>query len=248
MAILAGECRDAARSIGRSVLIAVPLIAAMFVLGTSSIVALVPRDEIDLVSPISQALTLGTRPSDPGASLIPLVIVALLFSFIASMALTFVLTTRLPLVAGWDNLLPPWFGHLHPRRKTPTNSILFVGAVAFALAMAGVLGAGKQEAFQLLQNSAGILYALTYLVMFALPLIGRQRQIARPAWWLQGAALSGFGMTAMYLVLSLFPIIDVAQPLLFTAKVGGFVLACQLVGAGLFVSYRRKTTATAHAA
>ncbi len=241
VSILAGECRDAARSIGRSVMIATPIIAAMFVLGTSSVVALVPRDKIDLISPISQALTLGTRPTDPGASLVPAVIIALLFAFIAQMALTFVLTTRLPLVAGWDHLLPAWFGRLHPRRKTPTNSILFVGAVAFVLAIAGVAGAGQQEAFQLLQNASGMFYALAYLVMFALPLIGNQRKIAKPPLWLQAASASGFLMTAMYLVLSLFPIIDVPHPWIFTAKVGGFILGCQIVAAFLYYSYRRKT-------
>jgi glutamate:GABA antiporter len=240
VAILAGECRDAARSIGRSVIIAAPIIALMFVLGTSSIVALVPRDKIDLISPISQALTLGARPTDTGAAMIPMVIGALMFSFIASMALTFVFTTRLPLVAGWDNLLPEWFGRLHPKRKTPTHSIIFVGAVAFAMAMAGVLSAGQQEAFQLLQNASGIFYALAYLAMFALPLVGRQKKLAPPALWLQAAAISGFVMTAMYLVLSLFPIIDVPRPLVFTAKVGGFVLGCQMAGAGLFHSYRRR--------
>lgn len=177
----------------------------MYVLGTSAAVALVPNDKIDLVSPISQALTLGTRPGDPGASLIPLVIAALLFSFIAQQALTFAVTTRLPLVAGWEKLLPDWFGRLHPRLKTPTNSILFVGAVALSMAIAGVAGAGRQEAFQLLQNAAGIFYALAYLAMFVLPLAGRQREIHKPALWLQGAAVSGFAMTAMYLVLSLFP-------------------------------------------
>jgi amino acid transporter len=241
MAIFAGECRDAAKSIGWSVMIATPIIAAMFVLGTSSVVALVPRDNIDLVSPISQALTLGTRPGDAGAGLIPLVIAALLFSFIAQQALTFAVTTRLPLVAGWDKLLPDWFGRLHPRRKTPTNSILFVGGVALAMAIAGVAGAGQQEAFQLLQNASGIFYALSYLAMFALPLVGRQREILKPAVWLQAAAVSGFTMTGMYLVLALFPIIDVPRPLLFAAKIGGFILACQLAAAGLFYSYRRRS-------
>ncbi len=245
MAIFAGECRDATKAIGRSVMIAVPMIAAMFILGTSSVVALVPRDKIDLVSPISQALTLGTRPGDPGAALIPLAIAALLFAFIAVMALTFAITTRLPLVAGWDKLLPDWFGRLHPRRKTPTNSILFVGVVALALALACVAGAGQQEAFQLLQNTSGLFYALAYMAMFALPLVGRQREILKPPLWLQAAATSGFVMTAMYLVLSLFPIIDVPHPLLFTAKVGGFVLACQLAAAGLYYTYRRKNKTVA---
>jgi amino acid transporter len=243
MAIFAGECRDAAKSIGWSVMIATPIIAAMFVLGTSSVVALVPRDKIDLVSPISQALTLGTRPGDAGAGLIPLVIAALLFSFIAQQALTFAITTRLPLVAGWDKLLPDWFGRLHPRRKTPTNSILFVGGVALAMAIAGVAGAGQQEAFQLLQNASGIFYALTYMAMFALPLVGRQREILKPALWLQAAAVSGFVMTSLYLVLALFPIIDVPRPLLFAAKIGGFTLACQLAAAGLFYAYRQRSRA-----
>jgi amino acid transporter len=245
LAIFAGECRDAAKEIGRSVIIAAPVIAGMYVLGSSAVVALVPLERIDLISPISQALTLGTRPGDPGAALIPLAIAAMLFSFVAAMALTFTYATRLPMVAGWDDLLPAWFGRLHPRRKTPVNSILFVGAVAFVMAMAGVAGAGQQEAFQLLQNAAGIFYAFAYLAMFALPLAGRQRQIARPALWLRAAAVSGFATTAMYLVLSLFPIIDVPKPLAFTAKVGGFVLACQLVAGALYYAHRRKARAAA---
>ena len=42
---------------------------------------------------------------------------------------------------------------------------------------------------------------------------------------------------------SLFPIIDVPHPWLFTAKVGGFILACQAVAALLYYSYRRKAQA-----
>lgn len=241
MAVFAGECRDATKCIGRSVMVATPIIVAMFILGTNSVVALVPRDKIDLVSPISQALTMGTRPTDPGAGLIPLMIALMLFSFIASNVINFGVTSRLPLVAGWDKLLPDWFGRLHPTRRTPTNSILFVGAVTLVMAFAGLVGAGQQEAFQLLQNASGISYALAYLAMFALQLVGRQKNILKPPLWLQAASVSGFLMTAMYLVLSLFPIIDVPKPLLFTAKVGGFVLACQLAAASLFFAYHRRT-------
>ncbi len=59
VAILAGECRNPGRLIGRSVIIAVPIIVLMFVLGTGSVIALVPVGRIDLVSPIPQALTAG---------------------------------------------------------------------------------------------------------------------------------------------------------------------------------------------
>ena len=240
MAIFAGECRNAAKTIAWSVIIAAPIIALMFVLGTSSIVALVPKDKIDLVMPMSQALSLGTRPGDFGVALIPLVLVALVYSLLAAQVLTFGLTVRLPLVAGWDNLLPAWFARLHPRFKTPINSILFVGIVSFAVASAAVSGAGQQEAFQMLQNTGALFYAIAYLFMFALPLAGKQREIERPRLWLRAASVTGFMMTAIYLVLAIFPIIDVPSPWIFTAKVGGFVLGCQLGGSALYWSYRRR--------
>ena len=41
VAIHAGECRDPVRAISRSVLVAAPVIAVMFILGTSSMLALI---------------------------------------------------------------------------------------------------------------------------------------------------------------------------------------------------------------
>ena len=64
MAVFAGESRDASRTFRNSVLIAAPVIAILYILGTGAVVAMVPQDKIDLVSPISQALSMGTRPQD----------------------------------------------------------------------------------------------------------------------------------------------------------------------------------------
>ena len=79
------------------------------------------------------------------------------------------------------------------------NSILFVGAATFVLSTVGLVGVGKQEAFQLLWNSAGIFYALTYLAMFAVPLWGLTRGRVRPPWWVKLCALSGLLMTILYI-------------------------------------------------
>src|SRR5438105_15334936 len=46
VAILAGETRAPARDIGRSVLIASPVIALMFILGTRSVLAFIGHDQI----------------------------------------------------------------------------------------------------------------------------------------------------------------------------------------------------------
>ena len=108
-----------------------------------------------------------------------------------------------------DGLLPAWFTRLHPRFRTPINSILFVGAIILAFSLAGQIGVGLQEAFQLLENTAGILYGFTYLSLFAIPLFAARRLPGRPPLWLRGVALSGMAVTLLYCALSIFPIIDV---------------------------------------
>jgi len=240
VAIFAGECRDASRSIGRAVLLAAPVIALMFILGTSAVRAFVPSDKVDLVSPISQALTAGTRPSDPGAGLIPLVILVLLVSNLAQQSFNFTAASRLPLVAGWDHLLPKWFTRLHPKHQTPSNSILFIGAVTVVLGISSISGAGQQEAFQLLNNAAMTFYSFAYLVMFALPLFGFRGVTPRPPLWLKATAVSGFLMTALYTALSVFPIIDVPDPLKFTVKMTTVIVLFNAIGAGFFFAYQRQ--------
>ena len=180
VAIHAGECKDPVRAIGRSVMIAAPLIALMFILGTSSVLSLVPQDQIDLIAPVPQVLSVGFGPLGIAAVIAPIAIIALLVIRLAQSSVMFAGTTRLPMVAGWDSLLPAWFTKLHAKYRTPVNSILFVGAATLVLGIVGLIGVGKQEAFQLLWNASGVFYALCYLVMFAIPLIGLRGTGQRP--------------------------------------------------------------------
>jgi amino acid transporter len=240
VAILAGECRDPVRTIRKSVVFAAPVIALMFILGTSSVLAFVSPDKIDLIGPIPQVLSIGFRSFGFAARIVPLAILTILFLRVAQASVNFTANARLPMVAGWDRLLPEWFTRLHRTRKTPVNSILFVGAVTLAMGLAGLIGVGEQEAFQILQNAAGIFYALTYLVMFALPIIGLRGFQERPPLWLILASLSGLLMTLLYVVLSVFPIIDVEDPWLFTAKVSGVIVIANIIGAAIFIIAARR--------
>jgi amino acid transporter len=242
VAIMAGETRNPARSIGRSVLIAVPIIAVMFILGTSSVVALVPRDHIDLVSPIPQTLTIGFQGLGFARLIVPILIALLLMRQLGSMTLLFAGNARLPMVAGWDGLLPAWFTRMHPRFKTPRNSILFVGALTLGLCLAGQRGVGVQEAFQLLENAAGIFYAFTYLALFAIPVLAARRLSERPPRWLQIAAIAGFAVTLLYTVLSVFPIIDVPSWKFFAAKIISVLLGANLLGIGIYLAGRRSAS------
>ena len=240
VAILAGECRSPARAIGRSVLLAVPVIATMFVLGTSSVLALVPNDEIDLVSPIPQTLTIGFSGLGFARMIVPALIVMVLLRQIGTVTLIFAGNTRLPMVAGWDGLLPAWLTKLHPRYRTPVYSILVVSAITLAVTLAGQAGVGVQEAFQLLENAAGILYAFAYLALFAIPIVAARRLPERPPIWLRLAAGSGFAVSLLYSVLSIFPIIEVASWQVFAAKIIVTLALAELVGIGLYLLGRRR--------
>ena len=234
VAILAGECRDPARSIGRSVVAAVPLIAVMFIFGTSSVLSLVDQDKIDLVSPIPQTLSIGFGGLAIGQYIVPVLILLLLTRQIGNVTLIFAGNTRLPMVAGWDRLVPAWFSRLHPRFRTPVNSILFVGSITLVLNLAGQIGVGLQEAFQLLENAAGILYGFTYLALFAIPLFGAARLGVQPPLWLKAASASGFAVTLLYCVLSIFPIIDVASWTSFAVKIIAVLVATNLIGWAIY--------------
>ena len=122
------------------------------------------------------------------------------------------------MVAGWDDLLPAWFTRLHQRYHTPFNSILLVGATALAFGLLGILGVGMQEAFQLLDNAAGIFCASTYVVLFAIPLFAAGRIGLRAPPWLRIASASGAVVSLLYIGLTVVLIVEVENRLMFAVK------------------------------
>lgn len=237
VAILAGECRNPARTIGLSVVIASPIIALMFILGTDSVLAFSRPQDVDLVGPIPQTLSLGFARMGIAGPIGALVILLLVGRQLGAATLAVAGAARLPMVAGWDHLLPGWFARVHPRYRTPVNSALFVGAMILVMGLAGITGVGHQEAYQLLENASDIFYALAYLVMFAIPIIGLKPP---PPLWLRVAAASGFVVTLLHVVLSIFPIITVKSWFAFGAKISGVVILANLVGVALYLMGSRR--------
>jgi amino acid transporter len=240
VAVLAGETKNARRNIALSVIIAAPIIGLMFILGTSAVQAFTPTDQIDLVGPIPQAISKGLGSMGAAAIVIPFAVMIASARTISNSSLLFTATSRMPMVAGWDNLIPTWFSKLSPRYGTPVNSILFIGAWALVFAAAAMTNVGEQEAFQLLGNAAGILYGFSYLVLFAVPLVGLARTGQRAPLWIRLIAVAGFATTALYMVLSVWPIVTVKSQLSFAVKISGTVIITVLVGFVLYVYGRRR--------
>src|SRR3984893_327830 len=248
IAILAGETRAPARNIGRSVIISAPIIAWMFFLGTSSVLAFVSPDDVDLIGPIPQVLSKGFGSYGWVGKIVSLAILGVVVRQIALMSIYFAGNTRLPLVAGWDHLLPAWFTRLHDQYKTPVNSILFVGAVTLALGLASLIGVNEQEAFQLLDNAVGVFYAATYVVLFLIPLIGMKAFGVRVPWWLKIACASGFLVSLLYICFTIVPIISVGSRLLFALKIISVVIIANVIGVGIFALGRSRADGTAGSA
>ena len=240
IAILAGETKAPAKSVGRSVLIAAPIIALMFVLGTATVVAYVPTNDIDLIGPLPQVLRAGFGPFGIAGPLVTIAILMTLAMRVAQATFSFTAVTRLPMVAGWDRMLPAWFSRLHAKYQTPVNSIVLVAVCSFALALLSNIGVGQAEAFQLLFNGGGIFYALTYMGMFAIPLFGLRGVTPRPPLWLKVASTSGLLMTLLYIVLSVFPIIKVESVATFAMKISTVIVVMNLVGVGILLAARRR--------
>jgi glutamate:GABA antiporter len=234
VAILAGECRNPSQTITKSVLIVTPLIALIYILGTHSILAFIPPGNINLIDPFAQVFTVGLGSFQLAASLVSAIILAMLIRDIAQASLTFTGNTRLPLVAGWDQLLPHWFTRLHHRYKTPVNSIAFVGLITLCIGLAGIIEVGQQEAYQLLQSSAGIFIGLTQVMMFAIPLFGLKRTGRKVPFWISVTSAAGFGMTFLFIVLSVFPIIEVKSWLAYSAKIIAVIVVGNMIGVVLF--------------
>ncbi len=241
VAILAGETRAPASAVRRSVLIAAPIIAVMFILGTATVVAYVPNEQIDLIGPMPQVLRVGFGPFGIAGPLVAIAILMTLAMRIAQVSVSFTAVTRLPMVAGWDRLLPAAFSRLHPRYRTPVNSIVLVAVCSTVVSLLSLIGVGRAEAFQLLFNAGGIFYALAYVVMFAIPIFGLRHVSPRPSLLLRIGSVSGLVMTLLYVVLSVFPIIKVESVATFALKIAAVIVVMNLVGVGILVAARRRS-------
>ncbi len=245
IAIMAGETRGARRAIGRSVVIASPIILLMFVLGTASVVSLHglhPGTAINYIAPIPQTLTLAFGEHGVAALIGKLAILLLQIRILGAASFLYTGATRLPMAAGWDHLIPAWFVKLHPKYRTPVNSILLTSVVIAAMLLLGTAGVHAAVAFGLLNDASSEFYALAYLAMFLIPMCGDRRlRRTLPRWvaWICGAGV----LTILFIfVLNAYPFVGEIRPGVFAAKVLGTTALVNAIGWCFYRSRRAPRT------
>jgi glutamate:GABA antiporter len=234
VAILAGESRQPARTIGQSVWIASPIICAMFVLGTSTVVAYVPQNSIDFIAPIPQTMRAALGQTGVGNLIAMAAILMVELRLLGAASMLFTGATRLPMTAGWDQLVPRWFARLHPRWRTPVNSIACMALLVLLLLVLASVGVHAQEAYQLLANASTTHYEIAYLVMFAVPLAGRAALRRRLPLWLKVTSIAGGISTLFSLLISAYPFVDVVNARAYAIKIVSTVLVSNCTALGFY--------------
>lgn len=234
VAILAGESRQPARNIGQSVWIASPIICAMFILGTSTVVAFVPQSSIDFIAPIPQTMRAALGQTGVGNLIAMTAIFLIEMRLLGAASMIFTGATRLPMTAGWDELVPGWFTRLHPRWHTPVNSIACMAVLVFLLLVLGTAGVHAQEAYQLLSNASTTHYEIAYLVMFAVPLVGRAALRRQLPLWLKLTSIAGGISTLFSLIISAYPFVNVVDARAYAIKIVGTVLVSNCVALAFY--------------
>ena len=235
-AISSEECWNAGRDVSRSIFIATPMIALMYILGTGGFLAYIPASKVDIAAPVAQLTQVAFGSTDLGRALtvagVGIGIVALLAIFIIYVGMV----SRLPMVAGWDGLLPSWWSSLHPRYRTPWKAVGAVTASLFALGFLSVWGAGNQEAVQVCLAAGFGVYCIMYLLLFSVMLFGFRKAPRRPGIGIRLGALAASAVTLTAFFFEMVPLGEVANPALFAVKVA--VTICAANGLGAFLYWR----------
>ncbi|PYX52565.1 MAG: hypothetical protein DMG79_00340 [Acidobacteria bacterium] len=240
------EIKNARRTIPLALLSGGVVVTICYILGTICVLLALPSNEVNSLQGLVQAVSkTASRVGYPGV--LPLAAFLIALSNIGAAGAYLAAVARLPFVAGLDRFLPPAFGALHPRWKTPWVALLtqfFLGVVFVFL---GQMGTSVKGAYDVLVSMGVITYFIPYLYLFA-AMIRLQSEPAGPdvirvpggSTMAKMVAVVGFLTTAMTIALSLIPQQDEPNKPLAMLKVIGGCGALVGIGAGIYWAGKRK--------
>jgi len=238
---MSGEIHEPRKTLPRAALTAAALIGAMYIIGTISLLSLVPAADVDPKSGVFHAITIGS--------------IALKIGFVGVLAALLVTVgnaggvgstvagiARVPFVVGIDRYLPKAFGKIHPKWRTPYISIIVQAVLSAFVLLISQINETTRGAYQVVIDITIILYFIPFLYMFAaaIKLANRPDRASNPhAVLIPGGRLGVWiacglasAVTLLSIIVSIFPPGDSSNRLLFVVKVAGstvFAIALGLI-------------------
>ncbi len=240
------EIKNPRRTLPLALILSGITVALCYIGGTAAVLLAIPSNEVNSLQGLVQAVSkTASRVGFPGV--LPVVAFLIALSNIGACGAYLGAVARLPFVAGIDRLLPPAFGSLHPRWKTPWVALLTQFVLGAMFIILGQAGTSVKGAYDVLVSLGVIFYFIPYLYLFA-AMIKLQRQPASSdVIRVPGGkrvpivvALVGFATTAATIALSLIPQPDEANKPLALLKIVGGTVALLLVGVWIYMAGKRR--------
>ena len=154
----AGDVTDPKRTIPRSTILGITIATLLYVLGTTAVMGLVPREQlVHSIAPFSDAARVLWGPW--GATTISL---AVILSALGALNGWTLLMGQVPMAAARDKLFPSVFSHLSPR-GVPAAGIVISAMLATVLVMAQVAGgAGFSTIYNLIVSLSTMAAVVPY--------------------------------------------------------------------------------------
>jgi amino acid transporter len=239
MSFMSGEIKNPRRSIPIGLAIAAPAIAAIYILGTWSVMAVLKPADVNASSGVMQAIAGGALRI--GWSYVtPVAAILVAISCLGSCGAWLGAVARIPFVAGIDHFLPPVFGRMHPRWGSPVAALLTQAGIAVIFIFLGQGGTSVKGAYQVLVDSTVLMTMVPVLLLFASTFRLYVDRAPPGAVRIPGgkatvtiAAAIGFTTTLTSAILATFPADDEPNKPLAVIKVLG--LTALMIGSGALV-------------
>ncbi len=244
------EVQDARRNLPRSIYIAAPLVAFVYICGTGSMLWLVPTGKINIVAGPLQAIANGMRGlSSVWRWVVPLAALLLTLARMGGIGAWLTGSARVAFVVGLDRYFPPAFARIHPRWRTPYVAILVQAPIAALFLLLSILGKGTtvERAFLILLDMSLLIYFIPYIYLFLCFMTYCYRS-KRGDWLVTpgGAAgaivigLSGLSITLFAMFVALVPPPGTSNIWLYESKVAGGSLLLILMALRIYWRAKRK--------
>jgi len=240
------EIQNPRRTIPWALLVAGGILAIGYIGGTFALLLTLPAQAVGGPDGFVTGIYMLASHLGLGWLLIPVALLVALNS-VGNAAANLSSTARLPFVVGVDRYLPPAFGWIHPRFRTPWVAIAVYGVAGVIVALLSQAGTTVRGAYNVLVSMSVISLFLPYLFLFSAMIRMQSRPAAPEVRRVPGGkpvaiALASIGLvsTAATIVLSVIPAGDETNKPVAVAKVVGGTIVLVGIGVGVFLFSRYK--------
>ena len=244
------EIKDPRRTLPWGLFLAGLTVAACYILGTVGVLVALPSSQVSNLSGLMQAISTDTARVG-FQILVPIAAFLIALSNVGAAGAYLAASARLPFVAGVDRCLPPVFGALHPRWKTPWMALLVTYLLGLVFIFLGQAGTSVKGAYDVLASMSVITYFVPYLYLFGAMIKLQSQPVGPEVIRVPGGkpvafavAAMGFLTTLLTIVLSVIPQPDEPNKTLAVLKVVGGSAVMLGIGAGIYWVGKRRAART----